>query len=567
LTPGRIWKIYIFTRRKLMLADYIFSLMIILLCLLPLSLAALGAKTETLPKIEPVTATRGKLNITVDPRLELLAVLQHLSGSAMTSPDSDGYAAAADAWFAGFKDHPALTKLQSLETYGFNYDLAVSSFLRFDGVPLERQIRDWAGYAQTMNEDRLETAAEGGSLEEFYAAVNDFVRVSDFPGWFESRRQYFTDTVAGMDSLLSTTPDMVAHLIAWYGYEQHSYNLAISPLLGGNGYGPALVDSLGNNYLYCVTSIENRGDPAESILHLAYMLFHELSHPYVNPLVDKHFGLVEDASALFEPIKRKMQEQAYSSWWIAVIEHFVRGSELRLLQTYYPPEEREFTTLSNINLGFIYLDTVYDALLNYEQARRETGIRYDEYFPRLMEKFASLGKIPPAELLHLIDFNGPLNSVAKGSVAVIYPDPLRVEGVEEFIKPDVDFLVDRLKAEAYTDTQALELDFSDRSLYVYGAWGSNLWLAKHLPRPPFQILPDRIVADTIYPGTNLRLAACLPNPFDPELGMAVYTAQNTPAMRSSNSFFHGPEDWYVTDSDKNILAKGFFSDKSGDWEF
>ncbi|MDD2507213.1 MAG: DUF4932 domain-containing protein, partial [Candidatus Cloacimonetes bacterium] len=244
LTPVRIWKIYISRRRKQMLADFFSPALIVLLCLLPLSLAALGAKTETLSKIEPVTATRGKLNISVDPRLELLAVLQHLSGSAMTSPDSDGYAAAADAWFAGFKDHPALAKLQSLETYGFNYDLAVSSFLRFDGVPLERQTRDWTGYAQTMNEDRLETAAEGGSLEEFYAAVNDFVRVSDFRGWFESRRQYFTDTVAGVDSLLSTTPDLVAHLIAWYGYEQHSYNLAISPLLGGNGYGPALVDSL-----------------------------------------------------------------------------------------------------------------------------------------------------------------------------------------------------------------------------------------------------------------------------------------------------------------------------------
>lgn len=548
-------------------ADFFAPALIVLLCLLPLSLAAIGVETVALPKIEPVTANRGKLNITVDPRLELLAVLQHLSGSAMTSPDSDGYAAAADAWFAGFKDHPALAKLQSLETYGFAYDLAVSSFLRFDGVPLERQTRDWSGYALAMNKARLETAAEGGSLEEFYAAVNDFVQVSDFRGWFESRRQYFADTVAGADSLLSTTPDLVSHLIAWYGYEQHSYNLAISPLLGGNGYGPDLADSLGNTDLYCCTSLENRGDPAESILHLAYMLFHEFSHPYVNPLVDRHFGMVEDASALFEPIKRKMQDQAYSSWWIAVIEHFVRGSELRLLQTYYLPEQREFTTLSTINRGFIYLETVHAALLDYEQARRETGIRYDEYFPRLMERFAALGKVRPAELLHLTGFKGPLNSVATGSVAVIYPDPLRVEGVAEYIKPTVDFLVNRLKAEAYTDTQALDLDFSDRSLYVYGAWGSNLWLAKHLPRTPFQILPDRIVANTDYPGANLRLAACLPNPFNPELGMAVYTAQTTPAMQSSNSFFHGPEDWYVTDSDKNILGKGFFSDKSGAWGF
>lgn len=360
---------------------------------------------------------------------------------------------------------------------------------------------------------------------------------------------------------------MIAHIIDWYGYEHHSYNFAISPLLGGGGYGPALVDSQGNSDIYCVTSYGKSEDPAETILHLAYMLFHELSHSYVNPLVDKYFWMVEDSSALFEPIKRKMEGQSYGSWWITVVEHFVRGSELRLLQLYYPPEQRKFYTQSDINLGFIYMDTVYDALLEYEQARRETGIRYDEYFPRLMQKFASQKEIPQSELLELMSFKGPMNSVAMEPISLIYPDPQRVEGVDEYIKPIVDFLVDRLKASAYTDTQALKMDFSEQNIDVLGAWGTNLWLDKHLPKPPFQILPDRIIADKEYPGTGLRLTTCLPNPFNPELGMTIYTAQSTPAMKNSNSFFHGPEDWYVTDSDKNILGKGFYSHKKGEWKF
>ncbi|NLW18176.1 MAG: DUF4932 domain-containing protein [Candidatus Cloacimonetes bacterium] len=546
---------------------YLGKAIIGLFFLLPLSLIAFSTESQVQPQIEPVTQKSGKLTISVDPRLELLAVLQHLSGSEMTYADSDGYAASIDAWFSAFKKHPALSKLRALEDYGFTYDLPVSDFLRFDGVPLGIQNRDCSGYAKKMNEDRLKTASEGGSLEGFYAAVNDFVRESDFYGWFESQRQFFSETVSAADSLLCASPDMIAHIIDWYGYEHHSYNLAISPLLGGGGYGPDLVDSQRNSDLYCVTSFEKSKDPADTILHLAFMLFHELSHPYVNPLVDKYFWMVEDSSALFEPIKQKMEGQAYNSWWIAVVEHFVRGSELRLIQLYYPPEQRKFSTQSDINRGFIYMDTVYDALLEYEQARRETGIRYDEYFPQLMQKFASLTQIPQSELLELISFKGPMNSVAIGAVSLIYPDPLRVEGVDEYIKPTVDFLVDRLKASAYTDTQALEMDFSEQNIYVFGAWGTNLWLDKHLPKPPFQILPDRIIADQDYPGTGLRLAACLPNPLNPELGMAIYTAQSTTAMKSSNSFFHGPEDWYVTDSDKNILGKGFYNRKKGDWEF
>lgn len=538
-----------------------------MLCLLPMSLLALSSEASAPAQIKPVSKSQGCLNITIDPRLELLAVLQHLSGSKMTFPDSGGYAASIDACFADFKSHPVLARLQRLEEYGYGYDLPVSCFLRFDGVPLGQQTRSWSDYAKEMEEARLEDAAQGGSLEEFYAAVNDFVRISDFAGWFESQRPYFENTVSAAASLLATKDDMISLLIDWYGYSHDDYTFAISPLLGGGGYGPSLVDTQDKSSLYCVTSFEASDNPADTILHMAIMMFHEFSHPYVNPLVDKYFDMIEHRSELFEPIKNKMGSYAYSSWWITVVEHFVRSSEIRMLQLFFPPELRDISTQDNINQGFIYLDTVYNALLEYEQARRETGIRYDEYFPQLMQKFASVKELSPEELLDLIGFKGSLNAVSMYPITLIYPDPERVEGVNEFITPTVDFLIERLHAVAYTDTQALQMDLSNQNIYAYGAWGSNLWLNKHLPHAPFQILADRIIADKEYPGTNLRLAACLPNPLNPELGLAIYTAQNTPAMKGSNAFSHGSDDWYVTDVELNILGQGDFACKRGNWGF
>ena len=97
-----------------------------LLCLMPMSLNANSSEASAPDQIKPVSTHQGLLDITIDPRMELLAVLHYLSGSKMTYPDSEGYAQSIDAWFADFKSHPVLSRLQGLEEHGFSFDLPVS---------------------------------------------------------------------------------------------------------------------------------------------------------------------------------------------------------------------------------------------------------------------------------------------------------------------------------------------------------------------------------------------------------------------------------------------------------
>ncbi|HHV37463.1 MAG TPA: DUF4932 domain-containing protein [Candidatus Cloacimonetes bacterium] len=537
-----------------------------LICLLLMSLTVDSSEDSAPEQIKPISTRLGMLDITIDPRMELLAVLQYLSGSEMTIPDSDGYAQSIDTWFADFKSHPVLSRLKSLEKHGYRYDLPVSSFLCFDGVPFDRETQSRIGYAKEMDEERLEKATQGGSLEEFYASVNDFVRISDFGGWFESQRPFLEKTVSETASVLASKDDMIRLLIDWYGYEHERYTLVISLLFDG-GYGISLMNIQNKTHIYCVTMFYISDNPTDTLWNLAYMIFHEFSHSYVNPLVDEYFDMIKGRAELFELIKTKMTMLAYPDWWIAVVEHFVRASETRLMQLFLPPDAREASIQYYINQGFIYMDTVFEAVLEYEQARRETGIRYDEYFPRLMQKFASIKELSPDELHDLVGFKGPINFVRMHPIALIYPDPKRVKGVNEFIMPTVDYFVESWLATAYTDTQALELDLSSHNIYTYGAWGTNLWLNKHLAHVPFQILPDKIIANKEYLGTNLRLASCLPNPLNPQLGLAIYTAQNTPAMKGT--FMIGPEDWYVymTNPEPKLLEKGDYSCKTGKWKF
>lgn len=525
------------------------------------------SKPSANERIEPLSKSCGKLNIAVDPRLELLAVIQYLAGSDMVMADSEGYAESMEEWFAGFKEHPVIERYKALEPKGFCYDLPVNCFLRFEGVPLLNQVRTGESYANTMDEERLADVAEGGSVEDFYRDVNDFALKSDFKGFFDSQRDLLSGKINAVVALLAHKPDLIEHLVNWYGYSHYSYTFMLSPLLINNGYGPALVDKHGRIYVYCVSAMGGAEMSVELLYYLAIMLFHEISHSYVNSLVDVYYEQFARAEALYKPISKKMAAHAYGTWQITVAEHFVRASETRLLQLYFPLEERKTSLSGQISRGFIYIENIYAGLLKYEQARDETGIRYDEYFPQLVESFVQLADDPEAAIREHLDFKGPLNGIAWGHSVVIYPDPLRVEGVHESIMPDVDFLVERTKAEAYTDTEALNLDLKDKNLYVYGAYGTNLWLERYLDLLPFQILPDRLIADKEYAGTGLRIVACLPHPQNPELGMAIYTAQTTADMINSNSFFHGPEDWYVTDTDLRVLGKGNFNGKNDVWKF
>ncbi|MCB5271040.1 MAG: DUF4932 domain-containing protein [Candidatus Cloacimonetes bacterium] len=542
-------------------------IIVFILCLAPLMLTASATKPLVNEKIEPLSKTCGKLSITVDPRLELLAVIQYLAGSEMVMADGEGYSDAVEAWFAGFRKHPVLDRYRALEGKGFGYDLPVSCFLRFDGVPLVNQVWNWQEYMVPINEERLTQVSEAGSVEDFFWDVNDFALRGDFAGFFASQRDFFRGKINALDSLLVQKPDMVAHMVNWYGYSFYSYAIALSPLMNSHFYGPALVDMQGNTSVHCVGALDKDGLSAGTQYQLARLFFHEISHSYINSLVDAHYYQFARAELLFEPIKGKMEAQAYGSWWTAVVEHFVQSSEVRLLQLYFPPEEYSPSLDRLTSNGFIYADNIYAGLLEYEQARRENGIRYDEYFAQLVENFVRLADDPEAAIGDKLLFKGPMHGVGKSPCVVIYPDPQRVDGVEENIMPTVDFLVEILNAEAYTDTDALELDLRNENIYVYGAWGTNMWLEKYLDLLPFKILPDKVIADKDYAGTGLRVAACLPHPQNPELGMAVYTAQTTAGMKGSNAFSHGAEDWYVTDSDLSILGQGFFTDKNDIWKF
>jgi hypothetical protein len=101
---------------------------------------------------------------------------------------------------------------------------------------------------------------------------------------------------------------------------------------------------------------------------------------------------------------------------------------------------------------------------------------------------------------------------------------------------------------------------------VYGTIESNLFLTKHKEVFPFKVENKIIFADKEYKDKNTRFITCLPNPFNPKLGMNIYTAFSNANIPNINNIFHGPEDFILFTSPQNILTKGYY-DKLSPWKF
>ncbi|MEJ2702459.1 MAG: hypothetical protein P8Z79_08455 [Sedimentisphaerales bacterium] len=79
-----------------------------------------------------------------------------------------------------------------------------------------------------------------------------------------------------------------------------------------------------------------------------------------------------------------------------------------------------------------------------------------------------------------------------------------------------------------------------------------------------RIESDRIVADKVYEGANLRFITAWPNPHNPEKGMVFYTAQKAENVLNINSVFHGPTD-YVIARAAEPLTSANYNKQNGTW--
>ena len=310
------------------------------------------------------------LEVAVDPRIELLAAVQNLSDWEKFATPAGGWAKPnepyrhdMDAWFAPYRNHPAVTQLNKLMESNFSYDAPVSWILHYDKLPTLKQ-------QSPLDQDTLSRGGGQAKLDALAAAFRDFAKVSHFQEFFNKHRPLY-ERLASSYRQTSPGDDALALIECYYGERRAGYTVAIAPMFGGTNYGVRIPEGA-NIHIYNVGSPRYESD--QYVFHRAdqmSLMFHEFGHSFTNPAVDSDPVLRDKYIFLMPVIRYKMERQGYGSWTSVMYELMNRTNEIRLVQLYGDTALADDLEKNYIDRGFFWLPYTLERLREYEANRRK----------------------------------------------------------------------------------------------------------------------------------------------------------------------------------------------------
>jgi len=519
---------------------------------------------EAVGRVEKPSQKR--FSITVDSRIELLAAVQHFTSWAQKGhiKSKTAYKDDIDSYFGGFKNHPVVAYAEGLINSDFAYDAPVQFMLHHNDPPALVQKTPYSDYL-------IKRAGGEENLMEFADELRNFARRTDFMQFYQAHKPLYDTLIAEVDSLFEGK-NYVQALEDFYGESRNSYNLILSPLFSGN-YGIPIKTE--EEYdLYAVIgpcSLKGKRTTFACLKYLENMTLHEWSHPFVNPLVDQNYELFKKSIALFEPIKRMMQRQAYPSWRVTLYEHLVRAcGEIHLRAKTRKDFKKEKSLEYHEGKGFWYISYI-DSLMDVYETHREQYPTFSQFVPVIANRLSQISVEDLPE--RITAFRGPLDAIFSRTdcIHLIYPTAIDEESISK-VKKDLEnfagFLSSaRIEPVLMSDKEALEINWQDKVGFIYGNPRDNLFFKRLKNGIPLSFHENAIeFGGKRYEGEGILLISCMPNPFNKKLPFALCVANRPEDLIGTGSRIRGPSEWYVDyvifRGDKKLDTGCYYKEKS-----
>ena len=523
--------------------------------------------------IKPIERKVGKLQISIDPRMEILSTIQLLSNYPQINRDA-AYSQDIIKYFNRFSSQKAVIltdKLLQSEDYAFSNDAPVAFILHLSQPSeLNRQIK----YSDYL----LERSGRENDLEQYREAIKHFAEISDFEKFWNSKIPFYNKildlTIAeiGEKNLIKVLDD-------YYNETQESYNIIISPSFKGN-YSAKIPANNGKNNVYACLSTTNTKDniPYLDLNNLRYYVWHEFGHSFVNPVVEKYADKLASSNKLFEPIKNNMSKQNYIDWETCVKEHIIRAIHIRLAELNVGSQSSKALLNNDIRRSFIYIEPLIEKLKEFENQRNKNNITFSKFYPELLNVLDSLQRIEYWKQERNTKFIGPINDVFidiinvkwRDNLTVIYPtsdsDPEALKIAQDYSKEIFNSYFKPRGGVFMADTTALKTDLSKSGIVAYGTIESNLFLKKYASTFPFRVENKTIYTNKEYNNKNIKFITSVPNPLNPQKGMVIYTALSNKYIQGINDVYYGNEDYIMFMSRETVINRGYYK-KDDKWTY
>ncbi|MDR2145723.1 MAG: DUF4932 domain-containing protein, partial [Tannerella sp.] len=365
--------------------------------------------------LQPIKRSAGKLTISIDPRMELLAAIHALSNNQDLANRNLPYTREMISYFQSFSSQEAVKMTENLQRkFGFSYDAPVAFMLHLS-QPAELE-------EKSKFSDYIMKRSGGGDYPEQYRkSIKQFAAISNFEAFWNSKIPFYNQildkTIGNIGEI-----DLVKAMEDYFNETQENYNVIITPAFkGGKGAFVSGLDGKESFFSTFETSQVQDDIPYTKGDNILFYVWHEYGHFFVNPLTEKHADRVSAQSQLFDPVKDAMSRQAYGNWTICLNEHIIRAINIRMMELNF--DSQVATTLLNRELenGFIYIKPLIEKLKDFEKQRDEKNITFSDFYPELLDVPDSLQKVEHREQVNM-NFNGPINGVlTEAKLAVVYP--------------------------------------------------------------------------------------------------------------------------------------------------
>jgi len=330
-----------------------------------------------------------ELRARVDARVELFSTIARLADFAEYNEAvaESPYSAAVDEHFAPYRVHAAVTLAKQLRrTAQIGYDAIALLALHVDRATGGER------FDLAVHLGRLEGRWSSADARAFIAAAQDFRTESGFDAFFASQSAYTNEAAQRLTRATEGRPQR-AWFDATFGAKPGAtFELVLALLIGGHNFGVGLRRPDGTEELAaCIGAwtFDEAGVPVFGDA-LGWVVPHEFTHSYVNPIVDRHYAaLAPSGATLFQRVAAVMRDQAYSDWRIVLYESLTRACVIRyLLATEGQPAANE-QARADLAQGFLWIAQLAQLLGQFE-AQRERYATFDDFMPQVVALFDAM---------------------------------------------------------------------------------------------------------------------------------------------------------------------------------
>lgn len=329
-----------------------------------------------------VVGQGGAADVRVDPRIELMSIIQLLADYPVLSPYESDYRERVRARFGPFADHPAVGTYRILYQQGLAFDRAPKFFVSLGPLP-GLQLPD------ELPPGLAERTLSTDSLAVFADRLAAFAEASDFERFFVEREEYYL-------GLLEVTRERAAEaatqLERYTGHELVGATVVLSPLLHDGGFAmfggtPQVQAFIGPS------GVVDGGPDFGGAERLGPLIWHEFAHTVVNPLTEAFAARVAEIEVTDAAFRSDMRRHAYASWPTVVSESVIRALEVRLASTFLDEEAAARMLERQLELGFCHVPALAQRLAAFE-AKGGGSETLADVFPALLDLFADNPRCP-----------------------------------------------------------------------------------------------------------------------------------------------------------------------------